>query len=58
MTIRKSKAGGFMATCTHRTKDGPVQVAGFSPNRIDAVAKCCELRRLLIEKENPNARET
>ena len=51
MNVRKSRHGGYMATCTHRTKDGPVQVAGFSPNRIDAVAKCCELRRLLIAKE-------
>lgn len=52
MKIRKSKAGGFMATCTHQTKDGPVQVAGFSPNRIVAVAKCIEVRRLLIAKES------
>lgn len=58
MKIRKSKHGGFMATCTHRTKDGPVQVAGFSPNRIDAVAKCTEVRQLLIEKEKTNARES
>lgn len=55
MKIRKSQSGGFMATCTHQTKDGPVQVAGFSPNRIDAVAKCTEVRQLLIEKES-NAR--
>lgn len=58
MKIRKSKAGGFMATCTHRTPDGVVQVAGFSTTRIDAVAKCLETRRLLIEKEQSNVRES
>lgn len=57
MNIRKSKHGGFMATCTHRTPDGPVQVAGFSTTRIDAVAKCLETRRILIEREQSNARE-
>lgn len=56
MNVRKSKRGGYMATCTHRTKDGPVQVAGFSTNRIDAVAKCIEVRQMLIEKEESNVR--
>lgn len=57
MNVRRSKRGGFMATCTHRTKDGPVQVAGFSTNRIDAVAKCIEVRQMLIEKEGSNVQD-
>lgn len=55
MRIQRSKSGGYMATCTHRTKDGPVQAAGFSSNRMDAIAKCTEDRNLLIAKDS-NAR--
>lgn len=51
MKVRRSKSGGFMATCTHRTKDGPVQAAGFSSTKMDAVAKCIEVRNLLSERE-------
>lgn len=40
-----------MASCTHQTKDGPVQVAGFSSDRITAIAKCLETRRQLIQGE-------
>ena len=51
MTLRKSKGGGFMASCTHQTKDGPVQVAGFASTRIIAIAKCLETRRMLAKKD-------
>ena len=57
MKIRTSKHGGYMATCTHRTKDGPVQVAGFASTRIVAVAQCLETRRLLIAKEQSNVHQ-
>lgn len=55
MNVRRSKSGGYMATCTHRTKGGLVQAAGHAPNRMDAVAKCIEVRNLLIERDS-NAR--
>lgn len=51
MTLHKSKGGGFMASCTHQTKDGPVQVAGFASTRIIAIAKCLETRRMLAKKD-------
>lgn len=51
MTIRKSKGGGFMASATVQTKQGPVQVAGFSSTRIIAIAKCLETRRMVAQKE-------
>ena len=56
MNIRKSKGGGFMAYKTLQTKDGQVQVAGFSSSRIIAIAKCLEAGQLLAKKEKTNAR--
>ena len=56
MNIRKSKGGGFMASSALQTKDGPVQVAGFSSVKIVAIAKCLEARYLLAKKEKPNVR--
>ena len=56
MNIRKSKGGGFMASSTLQTKDGPVQVAGFSSLRIAAIAKCLETKFQVAKKEKTHAR--
>lgn len=51
VSIRKSKGGGFMASTTVQTKQGPVQVAGFSSTRIIAIAKCLETRYMVSKKD-------
>lgn len=56
MNIRKSKGGGFMASSTLQTKDGPVQVAGFSSSRIVAIAKCLEIKFQVAKKEKNHVR--